>query len=192
MFSWGSGDFNSNITANISLKNHQITIRIVGGGIFMSLKVILLNGASSSGKSTLAKALQKYIKDNRKEEYVVISIDDVFEISPMLCQKVLSILKIGRGVIIDHVITSERIYKQLIETLKEYTLIKIQVMCPLNELEKREKERKDRYVGSAKASFEYLYPQKGYDLVLNTLELSAKECSKKYVGCYSKWCFIFI
>ena len=76
VFLKGSGDFNSNITANISLKNHQITIRIVGGGIFMSLKVILLNGASSSGKSTLAKSLQKYIKDNRKEEYVVISIDD--------------------------------------------------------------------------------------------------------------------
>lgn len=196
VFLKGSGDFNSNITANIFLKNHQITVRIVGGGIFMSLKVILLNGASSSGKSTLAKSLQKYIKDNRKEEYVVISIDDflsmavnkpiyeddVFEISPMLCQKVLSILKIGRGVIIDHVITSERIYKQLTEILKEYILIKVQVTCPLHELEKREKKRKDRYVGSAKASCEYLYPQKGYDLTLDTLELSAKECSKKICG----------
>ena len=42
----------------------------------MSLKVILLNGASSSGKSTLAKSLQKYIKDNKKEEYIIVSIDD--------------------------------------------------------------------------------------------------------------------
>lgn len=159
----------------------------------MSLKVILLNGASSSGKSTLAMSLQKYIKDNKKEEYMIISIDDflsmtidepvyeddVFEISPLLCQKVLSILKDGYGVIIDHVITSERIYKQLTETLKEYTLIKVQVTCPLKELEKREKKRKDRYAGSAKASYDYLYPRKEYDLTLNTLESSSKECSKK-------------
>ena len=34
----------------------------------MSLKVILLNGASSSGKSTLAKSLQNHIKNNKKQE----------------------------------------------------------------------------------------------------------------------------
>lgn len=44
------------------------------------------------------------------------------------------------------------------------------------ELEKREKERKNRCVGSAKASYEYLYPKTGYDLVLNTFELTAAEC----------------
>lgn len=159
----------------------------------MSLKVILLNGASSSGKSTLAKSLQNHLKDNKKQKYIIISVDDfldmtinkpvyeddVFEISHLLCQKVLNILKIGHGVIVDHVITSERIYKQLTEALKEYALIMVQVTCPLNELEKREKKRKDRYIGSAKASCEYLYPQKGYDLTLNTLELSPKECSEK-------------
>ena len=73
-------------------------------------------------------------------------------------------LKIGHGVIVDHVITNERIYKQLAEALKEYALIMVQVTCPLNELEKREKKRKDRYIGSAKASYEYLYPRKGYAL----------------------------
>lgn len=159
----------------------------------MSLKVILLNGASSSGKSTLAKALKAYMKVSKKEDCAVISIDDfldmtinqpiyeddVFEISPLLCQKALGILKSGHGVIIDHVITSERIYKQLTEELKEYTLILIQVTCPLNELEKREKKRNDRYIGSAKASCEYLYPKTGYDLTLNTLESSPKVCCAK-------------
>mgnify|MGYP004556033281 CR=1 FL=1 len=159
----------------------------------MSLKVILLNGASSSGKSTLAESLKKYMKDSKKEEYSIISIDDflnmtvdqpiyeddVFEISQSLCQKALDSLKSGHGVIVDHVITSERIYKQLTEAWKEYAIITVQVTCPLNELEKREKKRKDRCIGSAKASWEYLYPQKGYDLTVNTLELSPKECAKK-------------
>ena len=165
----------------------------LGGEIFMSLRAILLNGASSSGKSTLARSLQKYIKNNRKEEYIITSIDeflnmtvdepiyedDVFEISPLLCQKALNILKTGQGVIIDHVITSERIYKQLTEILQEYKLIKVQTKCPLNELIRREKERKDRYVGSAEASYEYLYPKEGYDLTLNTFKLSSEECAKR-------------
>ena len=105
--------------------------------------------------------------------------DNVFEISPLLCQKVLNTLKTGQGVIIDHVITSERIYKQLTKTLKEYKLIKVQTTCPLSELEKREKKRRNRYIGSAKASYDYLYPKDSYDLTLNTLELSSEECSKK-------------
>ena len=72
----------------------------------MSLNVILLNGASSSGKSTLARSLKEYIEYSKKEEYAVISIDDfldmavdqpiyeddVFEISPLLCQKALDVL----------------------------------------------------------------------------------------------------
>lgn len=159
----------------------------------MSLKVILLNGASSSGKSTLAKALKECIKENKKEEYFIISIDDfldmavnqpiyeddVFEISHLLCRNVVNILKSGHGVIVDHVITSERIYKQLTDALKEYTLIMVQVTCPLNELEEREKKRRDRCIGSAESSYAYLYPQKGYDLTLNTFELSPTECSEK-------------
>lgn len=158
----------------------------------MSLNVVLLNGASSSGKSTLARSLKEYIEYSKKEEYAVISIDDfldmavdqpiyeddVFEISPLLCQKALDVLRSGHGVIIDHVITSERIFNQLTEALKEYALITVQVTCPLNELEKREKRRMDRHIGSAKASCEYLYPKSGYDLTLNTLELSPKECSE--------------
>lgn len=105
----------------------------------------------------------------------------VFEISPLLCQKALSILETGQGVIIDHVITSERIYKQLIEALNEYKLIKVQTACPLNELEKRERQRKSRCVGSAKASYEYLFPKEGYDLTLNTLELSSEVCAERIV-----------
>ncbi len=168
-------------------------IGIAEGEIFMPLRVILLNGASSSGKSTLAKSLQKYMKDNRKEEYIITSIDeflkmtvdepiyedDVFEISPLLCQKALNILKTGQGVIIDHVITSERIYKQLTDILREYKMIKVQTKCPLNELKRREKERKNRYVGSAEVSYQYLYPKEGYDLILNTFELSSEECAKR-------------
>lgn len=161
----------------------------------MSLKVILLNGPSSSGKSTLAIALQAYIQETRNEKYSIVSIDeflemtlgkniyedDVFEISSQLCEKSLEILKNNQGLIIDHVITSERIFNQITEALSTYGIIFVHVTCPLDELKKREILRNNRCVGSAQASFEYLFPQDNYDLTINTFELTVKECSQEIV-----------
>lgn len=161
----------------------------------MSKKIILLNGPSSSGKSTLASTLQTLIKDKNSEEYDIISIDDflkmtineviheddVFELSSKLCEKSIEMLRLKQGIIIDHVITSERIFKQLIESLKLYDVYLIHVTCPLQELKKREEERKNRCLGSAEASYEYLFPKEGYDLTVDTFKSSAKECSLQIV-----------
>ena len=46
----------------------------------MIKRIILLNGPSSSGKSTLANTLQTIIKDEKDIEYGIISIDDFLEI----------------------------------------------------------------------------------------------------------------
>lgn len=161
----------------------------------MNKKIILLNGPSSSGKSILARTLQSLIIDKNNEEYAIISIDDflkmttneviyeddVFEVSAKLCDESIEMLRYKQGIIIDHVITSERIFKQLIESLKSYDIYMIQVACPLHELQRREKERKDRYLGSAEASFEYLFPKEGYDLTVDTFLLSSKECSLQII-----------
>lgn len=75
----------------------------------MCKQIILLNGASSSGKSTLAKALQAKIGERRNERYEIVSIDDflnmkadeaiyeddVFEISGRLCERVAEALFVG-------------------------------------------------------------------------------------------------
>ena len=159
----------------------------------MGKQIFLLNGPSSSGKSTLAKELQKLISEKRNEKYDIISIDDflkmntedtiyeddVFEISGDLCKKVIELLKTGSGAIIDHVITSERIFNQLKEMLCTYTIKFVHITCPLNVLKKREKERRNRCLGSAEASYEYLYPKEGYDLTLDTDSMSAKDCALK-------------
>ena len=43
----------------------------------MERKIILLNGPSSSGKSSLSKALKKLIAEKRSERYEIVSIDDI-------------------------------------------------------------------------------------------------------------------
>ena len=156
-------------------------------------RVILLNGPSSSGKSTLADSLQTLIYEQRKERYEIVSIDtymrkvlttdepiyedDVFEISADICTDAMNVLQTCDGVIIDHVITSERIDRQLAESLHTYRLYRVHVTCPLSILQEREKQRGDRFIGSAQASAEYLYPKDGYDITVDTHAMSADACA---------------
>ena len=105
--------------------------------------------------------------------------DDVFEISEQLCEKTLEVLESNPGVIVDHVITSERIFKQLKDKLSPYRLYLIHVTCPLDVLKQREKKRKNRCAGSAESSYKYLFPKDGYDLTVDTHILGADECSLK-------------
>ena len=116
----------------------------------MNHHVILLNGPSSSGKSTLARALRNLILTEASEAYEVVSIDDfmkisktetiyeddVYEISGDMCSKVLELLEAGHGVIIDHVITSERIIEQLKTSLRAYSILMVNITCPLDILPK--------------------------------------------------------
>ena len=156
-------------------------------------QVILLNGPSSSGKSTLAKALQTLIANRLGQRYAIISIDDymkipkdetiyeddVFEISGELCHGALDALKTSSGVIIDHVITSERIDRGLREALRSCQMTTVRVTCPLDILRQREAERGDRCPGSAESSDTYLYPKDGYDLTVDTGTLSPSEAAER-------------
>ena len=157
----------------------------------MNKRIILLNGPSSSGKSTLARALQARITEERNERYTIVSIDDfmklsqeetiyeddVFDISGDMCEQVLQDLRVCDGVIIDHVITSQRIFCQLNQMLQGYPLCLIHVTCPLEVLRKREIQRHNRCLGSAEASYTYLFPKDGYHLTVDTHEMTTDECA---------------
>ena len=157
----------------------------------MDKRIILLNGPSSSGKSTLAKALQALLQERNNERFEIVSIDDLLEMSPdeaiyeddvfeiygMLCGRMLDALAAGRGVIVDHVITSRRIYDAFLSACGAYPLQKVLISCPVEVLRERELSRGDRHPGSAEASLEYLYPEEGYDLAVDTNTMTPEECA---------------
>lgn len=158
-------------------------------------RIILLNGASSSGKSTLATAIKESLKLKCNLEYEIISIDDflkmtsndviygddVYDISPMLCERARKLLQMKEGIIIDHVITSERIYRILRESLQHYDFLSVHVTCPIQILKEREKQRGNRCIGSAEASLQYLYPKGGYEVMVDTYEMSTSDCVSKII-----------
>ena len=165
----------------------------------MDKQVVLLNGPSSSGKSTLAKCLQRLIRTKRRERYEIVSIDDfltmtvqdavyeedVYKISPDLCKEASALLETAAGVIVDHVITSGRIFEQLKDMLRDSRVWMIRVTCPPEVLREREAARGNRCPGSAEASAAYLFPQNGYDLTVDTHSMTTADCAERiYEHCF--------
>ena len=158
-------------------------------------KIVLLNGPSSAGKSTLAHELQMRLEEAIFANYSIVSIDDfmrlatdekiyeddVFDISGDMCKQVIADLKKYDGVIIDHVITSERIFEDLKKRLGKYSILLVQVTAPLSDLKERELARKNRCVGSAEASYENLFPRHGYDISVDTHYSTPKMASLRII-----------
>ena len=144
------------------------------------MNILLLNGPSSSGKSSIAKLLKKRLETSRKcsiialDDYLKMSPDepiwedDVYEVTSTMCQKITEALENGCFVIVDHVITSKRIYEAVLQSFMEKDSFRVLVHCDIDILKKREKERGNRCIGSAEASLEYLYPKDNYDLTVDT------------------------
>lgn len=144
------------------------------------MDIILLNGPSSSGKSSIAKQLKIRLEKEREcciialDNYLSMSLDepiwedDIFEFTPKFCEDIKKALKRKSFVIIDHVITSKRIFDMILQSFGNTENLKVLVNCDLEILKKREKERGNRCIGSAEASLEYLYPKDNYDLIVDS------------------------
>ena len=141
----------------------------------------------------LARTLQELILKKRGEAYEIVSIDDflkmsahktiyeddVFGVSPALIEAASRALRTGSGVIIDLVITSKRIFDQLIDAFHDCSRKLIRVTCPREVLKAREAARGNRCSGSAEASDAFLFPKDGYDLRVDTHAAFATECAER-------------
>ena len=159
--------------------------------------VILLNGPSSAGKSSIAKALRQKLPDGGSA--VIISLDDylqmsakepiweedVFAIMPRMCEDISSALRDGKAVILDHVITSARIYRALNHAIAGFQMKTVLVRCNAETLRRREAARGDRCTGSAEASLQYLYPKTGYDLCVDNSEASPAALAEKIINSFA-------
>ena len=147
--------------------------------------LILLNGPSSAGKSSIARALRQKLRDSGSDaaiialdDYLQMSVkepiweDDVFEVMPRMCGDIAAALHRGKTVIIDHVITSARICRALTNAVTGFQMKTVLVSCDVETLRQREAERGDRCVGSAETSLQYLYPKTGYDLCVDSCNAS--------------------
>lgn len=156
----------------------------------MNGNVIVLNGTSSSGKTTLARELQS----QSSEVYLLCSLDAFWDMTPYgipagsknfpnmkraLAKSVRALVETGHNVIVDIVFCGQKTFIELTEELEGLNLTIVKVECPLDELEKREAARGDRKIGLAKSQYESVHDGVIYDMNLNTFVSSPDKCANE-------------
>jgi chloramphenicol 3-O phosphotransferase len=136
-------------------------------------RVIFLNGASSSGKSTLAKALQRALE----EPFLYVSSDQ-FVSAGMLPDRredsgpfnwwnqmrprffagfhrcLPALAEAGNDLIVEHVIEFPTWRDELAQLLAHLDVFLVGVHCDLDELDRRERARGDRRIGEGRGHVE--------------------------------------
>jgi chloramphenicol 3-O phosphotransferase len=164
-------------------------------------KIILINGASSSGKSSIVKALQELIS----EPYLDAGIDKFIWMLPKryldrplwddvlglatqagqtghrlmsgMHQAIAALSQAGDNVIADHVLVEARWVRECADLFANLPAYLIGVRCPLSILEEREKSRSDRTLVQARAQFDLVHAHGLYDLEVDSHLSSLQDCA---------------
>jgi chloramphenicol 3-O phosphotransferase len=166
-------------------------------------KIILLNGASSSGKTSILYAFQ----DLMAEPFLNAGIDKFIWMLPKryldrplwdqvlglateagqlgkqlfsTMHKVIALLsQQGINVIADHVLVEPMWLEECARLFAPLPAYFVAIKCPLDVLIQREKERKDRTLGQAAAQYPLLHKQGVYDVEVDTSVSTIEECAHR-------------
>lgn len=164
-------------------------------------KIIIINGASSSGKSSIVKALQEIIPEPFLDAGIDKFIwmlpkryldrplwDDVMGLATQagqtgkrlmsgMHQAIAALARAGNNVIADHVLVEACWVQECAGLFSNLPAYLIGLRCPLSILEEREKSRSDRTLGQARAQFGLVHAHGFYDLEVNTHLSSPQDCA---------------
>ncbi|PLT29892.1 chloramphenicol phosphotransferase CPT family protein [Peribacillus deserti] len=155
--------------------------------------IIVLNGVSSSGKSTLAKEITKLLPD-----FFAFSVDDYdliiekmedrdnqrlipVETEYFYYRNVAMFSDRGINLILDQILHDPITLQTFYKTLNTHPILLVGVHCPAEELKRREHFRGDRQIGQAISQLNFVHQQEIYDVEINTYTLSMMECAKEIV-----------
>ncbi len=166
-------------------------------------RIIILNGPSSAGKTTMARNLQKiwdrplyYLSYDSVDCYMApfgrtdrdFGIDCARDFLAVMYESAAAISRSGRDVVIDNCLFDcEDIYEMSMEIMRDCPRVFIRIKLPLEELERRELARGDRTLGKARWQEEHITPKDdtAYDLVINAMHPSA-DCAKAIMEACNK------
>jgi chloramphenicol 3-O phosphotransferase len=153
--------------------------------------VIILNGTSSSGKSSIANSLQHkfsgpirtvsldwfqsiYTWGKYRGDSLAVAIDACMD----EFHRCIAVISSGSDlVVVDHVFESHQWYCSLVSLLQPKDVLMVGVHCPLNVLKLRETARGDRKIGLAEKQYNIVHQDKKYNISVDTSRFSADECA---------------
>jgi len=167
--------------------------------------IIILNGTSSSGKSSILKALQGMLT----EPYLDMGLDRFIWMLPKryldrplwddvlgkatvagatghqlvfgMHRAILAASHAGNNIIADHVLVERIWVDDCANIFADRPTYLIGVRCPLEMLEQRERSRKDRTLGQARDQFPVVHRYCVYDLEVDTSVLSPEQCATRII-----------
>ena len=163
--------------------------------------VIILNGTSSSGKSSIAQEIVNLIEVPIIHAQVDTFFDmfdfskfktgsDAFKASKiafsLFDSSISDICKQDFPIVVDTVFERFEYYQNAMSVIKGRDVYLIGVYCPLTELCVREKKRGDRKLGLASEQFDNVHADKQYELEVDTSKLSSSACAKKIIQLVNK------
>jgi chloramphenicol 3-O phosphotransferase len=162
-------------------------------------QIILLNGPSSAGKTTLAKAIQQQLD----QPFWHVSSDQFIE-AQMLPQRrdeggdfgwgvlrprffrafhccLPAIASAEHNLIVDHVIEFATWMQELVDLLAPYDVFFVGVQCSLEELERRERARGDRLIGEARDHLQVVHSFGAYDYMVDSSIATAQDNAQQII-----------
>ncbi len=154
--------------------------------------IILLTGTSSSGKTSIAKALQSrlaqpffHMQLDAFIEMMPRQSDDLFcAMIPGFHRSVAAMAGVGNHVIVDHVLLLPEWVQDCVDVFSKFSVLTVGVVCPLEELERRERERDTRRQGFARSQFDSIHVGRTYDVEVRSDLLTPDECADLIVNFY--------
>lgn len=159
------------------------------------IQVIFLNGASSSGKTTLSRALQRRLT----LPYIYLAEDMFFGAFPPhayppdeayrygwrlyngFTQCTRTLVDCENLLIVDTAAWVPGSLPGFVNALWDKRVFAVGVHCPLEILEAREQQRGDRGVGMARRQFEAVHQNALYDFELDTSLADADTCAERVI-----------
>ena len=156
-------------------------------------QIVILNGTSSSGKSTVAAQLQKLLaepyfhfaidrfrlmgagKDWTADEFAVVMQRTILGFH----RAVAGFAAAGNNVIVDYVMGERWRLADCVATFADYDVVLVGLHCPAEELERRERERGNRPVGLAAFQFPIVHENMRYDVEVNTNGREPRDCAQE-------------
>lgn len=166
--------------------------------------IILLNGTSSSGKSTIAKEIQQ----QSEIPFWHFASDQFIEIGMLPERKndgglfdwrlnrpkffdgfqrcIKALADSGNNLIVEHLLEAKEWFAYLQANLSQHDVFFVGVYCPIDVLREREQKRGDRYIGEAEYHLRHVHSFGHYDFEVDSSAQSPQESAKVILDHWQK------
>lgn len=164
----------------------------------MTVDVVVLNGGSSSGKTSIGRRLQELLP----EPWLLLGVDDLIDIAPSSLvsyrpkgevvlgdqwraletawsRGVAAMARAGAGVLIDDVfLDGAASQRRTSDHLEGLDVLWVGVRCAPEVAAARERARGDRPAGMAAAQAEIVHRGVNYDVVVDSSSTTVDDCAR--------------